>query len=197
MSKLLSMIKTGGKPVIGMIQLDPLPGGSRYTSGGVDRILDRAFEEADALAANGVDVLMVQNLGDLPVAQTAAASQVAWMTRVVAEVRGRFGRPVGINLLENDAEAMLAVASAAGADFVRLIAGMGVGHVASGLGGSLGGYGRGFGLGPIGSGLGVGSGVTATAASSVTSSSHSRGTAGGMATSASSSTSYSSSRGGM
>jgi uncharacterized protein len=120
MSELLSMIKAGGKPVTGMIQLDPLPGGSRYTSGGVDRILKRAFEEADALASNSVDVLMVQNLGDLPVAASAASPQIAWMTRVVAEVRARFGRPVGINLLENDAEAMLAVASAAGADFVRI-----------------------------------------------------------------------------
>ena len=42
------------------------------------------------------------------------------MTRVTAEIRSRFGRPVGLNLLENDAEAMLAVASAAGADFVRI-----------------------------------------------------------------------------
>ena len=42
------------------------------------------------------------------------------MTRVAAEVRARFGRPVGLNLLENDAEAMFAVASAAGADFVRI-----------------------------------------------------------------------------
>lgn len=120
MSELLSMIKSGGKPVIGMIQLDPLPGGSRYTSGAPDRILKLAFEDADTLALNGVDVLMVQNLGDLPVATTAAAPQIAWMTRVVAEVRDRSGRPVGINMLENDAAAMLAVASAAEADFVRI-----------------------------------------------------------------------------
>jgi uncharacterized protein len=120
MSELLSMIRAGSKPVIGMIQLDPLPGGSRYTSRGVEAILKRALEEADTLAANGVDILMVQNLGDLPVSQTVVAPQVAWMTRVVVEVRARFGRPVGINLLENDAEAMLAVASAAGADFVRI-----------------------------------------------------------------------------
>ena len=67
MSELLSMIRAGSKPVIGMIQLDPLPGGSRYASRGVEAILKRALEEADTLAANGVDILMVQNLGDLPV----------------------------------------------------------------------------------------------------------------------------------
>ena len=120
MSELLSMISTGSKPVIGMIQLDPLPGGSRYAGRGADAILKRALEEAETLASNGVDVLMVQNLGDLPVSQTVAAPQIAWMTRVVAEVRTRFGRPVGVNFLENDAEAMLAVASAGGADFVRI-----------------------------------------------------------------------------
>src|SRR5450432_4090253 len=42
------------------------------------------------------------------------------MTRVTAEVRQKFGRPVGLNLLENDAEAMFAIASAAQADFVRI-----------------------------------------------------------------------------
>ena len=42
------------------------------------------------------------------------------MTRVVAEVRRALRAAGRINLLENDAEAMLAVASAAGADFVRI-----------------------------------------------------------------------------
>jgi membrane complex biogenesis BtpA family protein len=63
---------------------------------------------------------MVQNLGDIPVATHATAVQVAWMTRVTAEIRQRFGKPVGLNMLENDAEAMLAVAAAAGADFIRI-----------------------------------------------------------------------------
>jgi membrane complex biogenesis BtpA family protein len=120
MSELLSLIRAGGKPVIGMVQLAALPGGSRYTRGRIDAIVQGALEEAQALAENGVEVLMVQNLGDLPVASRAASVQVAWMTRVTAEIRARFGCPVGLNLLENDAEAMLAVASAAGADFVRV-----------------------------------------------------------------------------
>ena len=33
---------------------------------------------------------------------------------------GRFDRPVGLNLLENDAAAMMAVASSSGADFIRV-----------------------------------------------------------------------------
>ena len=120
MGELLSLIKAGGKPVIGMVQLDALPGSSRYTGGRIDGILQSALAEAKTLAENGVEALMVQNLGDLPVASSAASAQVAWMTRVTAEIRSYFDRPVGLNLLENDAEAMFAVASAAGADFVRI-----------------------------------------------------------------------------
>jgi len=50
----------------------------------------------------------------------ATREQVAWMTRVTSEVRARFERPVGLNLLENDAGAMVAIASASGADFIRV-----------------------------------------------------------------------------
>src|SRR5262249_51619967 len=45
---------------------------------------------------------------------------IAWMTRITSEIRAAAKRPVGLNLLENDAEAMIAVASGAGADFVRI-----------------------------------------------------------------------------
>ncbi|HZZ60660.1 MAG TPA: BtpA/SgcQ family protein [Roseiarcus sp.] len=119
MSELLSLIRAGAKPVIGMVQLRPLPGSSRYRGGHINEILDEALSEARVLSDHDVDALMVQNLGDLPVAARAAPAQIAWMTRVVAEAR-RIGRPVGLNLLENDAEAMFAVASGAGADFVRI-----------------------------------------------------------------------------
>ena len=120
MSELLSLIRAGKKPVIGMVQLGALPGSSRYRGAGIDDILLPALAEAQILAENGVDVLMVQNLGDVPTDLHATKAQVAWMTRVSSEVRRTFGKPVGLNLLENDAEAMFAVASAAGADFVRI-----------------------------------------------------------------------------
>jgi membrane complex biogenesis BtpA family protein len=120
MSELLSLIRSGRKPVIGMVQLGPLPGSSRYKGGRIGETLDSALAEAGILANNGIDVLMVQNLGDLPVGARATFAQVAWMTRITAEVRSRFSIPLGLNLLENDAEAMLAVASAAGADFIRI-----------------------------------------------------------------------------
>jgi len=120
MSELLAFIRAGRKPVIGMVQLGPLPGGSRYRGATIAEVLDPALADAELLARNGVDVLMVQNLGDVPTAMHATPVQIAWMTRVTAEIRGKFGLPVGLNMLENDAAAMFAVASAAGADFVRI-----------------------------------------------------------------------------
>ena len=120
MNSLLSLLKAGGKPVVGMVQLDALPGGSRYRDTTIDDVLGSALMEAGILADNGVDALMVQNLGDIPVNSQATSVQVAWMTRVTSEIRRRCGIPVGLNLLENDAEAMMAVASASGADFVRI-----------------------------------------------------------------------------
>ena len=66
MSTLLSLLRAGHKPVVGMVQLAPLPGGSRYRDAGIDDVLGAALAEADILCANGIDALMVQNLGDIP-----------------------------------------------------------------------------------------------------------------------------------
>lgn len=120
MSELLELVKGGTKPVVGMIQLPALPGGAWYRGESFASVLDAGMSEAVILADNGVDALMVQNLGDIPVAMHATKAQVAWMTRVAAEIRNRLKKPVGLNLLENDAEAMFAIASAADADFVRI-----------------------------------------------------------------------------
>jgi membrane complex biogenesis BtpA family protein len=120
MSELLSLVRSGRKPVVGMVQLVPLAGSCRYGGGRIATVLEPALAEAEVLAQNGVDALMVQNLGDLPVDSHATFAQVAWMTRATSEIRQRFGLPVGLNLLENDAAAMFAVASAADADFVRI-----------------------------------------------------------------------------
>lgn len=120
MSGLLSLMASGRRPVVAMVQLPPLAGGANYRGGSFDEILATALSETAVLTSNGVDALMVQNLGDIPVDARASMVQVAWMTRITAEIVRAAGCPVGLNLLENDAEAMLAVASAAGADFVRV-----------------------------------------------------------------------------
>jgi membrane complex biogenesis BtpA family protein len=120
MAALLSMIRAGRKPVVGMVQLRALASGANYRGDGFQAVLDAALAEAKILGDNGIDALMIQNLGDIPVALEATREQVAWMTRVTSEVAAGFAGPVGLNLLENDATAMMAIASAAGADFIRV-----------------------------------------------------------------------------
>ncbi len=120
MSKLLSLIAGGARPVVGMVQLPPLPGGANYRGESIDSVLEVGLSEARILAENGVDALLLQNLGDIPVATSASITQVAWMTRVASEIAHIADIPIGLNLLENDAAAMLAVGSAVGADFVRI-----------------------------------------------------------------------------
>lgn len=120
MSRLLSQVKEGARAVIGMVQLAALPGGANYRDGTVEEVIEAARSEAEILSSNGIDALMVQNLGDIPVQQKTSVEQVAWMTRVTSEIVAAASCPVGINFLENDAHAMMAVASASGADFVRI-----------------------------------------------------------------------------
>tara|TARA_R110000868_G_scaffold284552_5_gene545005 strand:+ start:1839 stop:2642 length:804 start_codon:yes stop_codon:yes gene_type:complete len=120
MSRLLSLVKQGRRAVVGMVQLPALPGGANYRAGTIEAVIDAARSEAEILGRNGIDALMVQNLGDIPVHHKTSVEQVAWMTRVTSEIVAAASCPVGLNFLENDAHAMMAVASASGADFVRI-----------------------------------------------------------------------------
>jgi uncharacterized protein len=120
MQSLLAAIRAGRKPIIGMVQLDALATSAQYRGGALQPVLDAALAEARILHENGISALMIQNLGDIPVALEATREQVAWMTRIASDIRAASNLPVGLNILENDAAAMMAVASASGADFVRI-----------------------------------------------------------------------------
>ena len=110
------------KPIIGMVHLWPLPGAPGYEGSGMDAILDQARRDGQALLDGGVDGLIVENMWDLPyyagsdvqleavAAQAVAARQI----REMAEV------PVGVNVIHNGWEAELAIAVAAGLDFMRV-----------------------------------------------------------------------------
>ena len=120
MSQLLEQMRAGRHPIIAMLQTPPLPGSARYRGASKAQLLAEVLADARVAAEAGVDGLMIQNLGDLPVGHRVTAAQVAWMTALAAEVRRAVTLPMGLNFLENDAEAMLAVASAVDLDFVRL-----------------------------------------------------------------------------
>lgn len=108
------------RAVIGMVHLPALPGSPRW-SGDIAAVVRAALDDARALAEGGVDVLMVENHGDVPfTAGRVDAATVAGMAVAVAEIRRQVALPVGVNVLKNDVRSALAVAAAAGARFVRV-----------------------------------------------------------------------------
>lgn len=85
------------------------------------QILDRARSDADILADSGFDALLVENFADTPFhGSTVPPETVAAMACAVAAVVDASDVPVGVNVLRNDARAALAVATAAGASFIRV-----------------------------------------------------------------------------
>ncbi|HEX8912353.1 MAG TPA: BtpA/SgcQ family protein [Humisphaera sp.] len=109
------------KVVIGMLHLRPLPGSPRF-DGNVAAVRDALLRDAEALAAGGVHGLMVENFGDVPFfPRRVPAYVVAHMTALAAEVRRAVPHlPLGVNVLRNDGLSALAVAHAAGAQYVRV-----------------------------------------------------------------------------
>jgi len=108
------------KPVFGMIHLAPLPGSPRY-GGQMDDILDRARQDALALQAAGVDVLVVENFNDEPFfTETTEPETVAAMTLAAQTVGEATGLPLGINVLRNSWKAAMGIAAVVQATFIRL-----------------------------------------------------------------------------
>jgi uncharacterized protein len=108
------------KPVIGMLHLPALPGSARH-GGDMRGVLKVVLRDAERLVDGGVDGLMMENFGDVPFYPGRVPGYVAtWMTAISVEVRRRFEVPLGINVLRNDGRTALAVAAAAGAQFIRV-----------------------------------------------------------------------------
>ena len=73
------------------------------------------------MTGGGVDGLMLENFGDVPFyPRKVPPHTVAFMTALAVDVRRRFDLPLGINVLRNDSESALAIAAAAGAEFIRV-----------------------------------------------------------------------------
>ncbi len=110
------------KPIIGMVHLWPLPGAPGYSGYGIEAILDHARRDAEALLEGGVNGLIVENMWDLPYyvatdVQLEAVTAQAVAARAIADMADV---PVGVNVIHNGWQAELAIAVAAGLDFIRV-----------------------------------------------------------------------------
>ena len=107
-------------PVIGVIHLLPLPTSARW-QGSLQVVIDRAVQEAVALASGGVNGIIVENFFDAPFTRGAVdPAVVSAMTIVVSRLRQLVAIPIGLNVLRNDAHSGLAIAACTGAEFIRV-----------------------------------------------------------------------------
>lgn len=107
-------------PVIGVVHLLPLPTSARW-QGSLRAVIDRAAQEATALASGGVDGIIVENFFDAPFTKGAVdPAVVSAMSLVVQRLMQLVTLPIGINVLRNDGRSALAIATCTGASFIRV-----------------------------------------------------------------------------
>jgi len=107
------------KPVIAMIHVAALPG-TPASELSVAEIVALAVREARLYRAAGVDGLGIENMHDLPYLRGEAGPEiVAGMTLVGQAVKAETGLPVGVQVLAGANLEAMAVAHAAGLDFIR------------------------------------------------------------------------------
>jgi hypothetical protein len=122
----LTQIFQTSNPIIGVVHLLPLPTSARW-GGSLKAVIDRAEQEATALAAGGVDGIIIENFFDAPfVKDRVDPSVVSAMTIVVERISNLIMLPIGINVLRNDATSAMAIASCTNAQFIRVNVLMGV-----------------------------------------------------------------------
>ena len=116
---LLQIFKTPN-PIIGVVHLLPLPTSPRW-EGSLKAVIDRAEQEVTALASGGVDGVIVENFFDAPFTKGQVdPAVVSAMTLIVQRLMNLVTLPVGINVLRNDAQSALAIATCVRAQFIRV-----------------------------------------------------------------------------
>jgi uncharacterized protein len=116
----LKQIFNTTQPIIGVVHLLPLPTSARW-GGSLSAIIDRAEQEAVALASGGVNSIIVENFFDAPFPKSRVdPAVVSAMTTVVSRLRELVSMPIGINVLRNDSLSAMAIASCTGAAFIRV-----------------------------------------------------------------------------
>ncbi|MBF2002769.1 MAG: BtpA/SgcQ family protein [Synechococcales cyanobacterium C42_A2020_086] len=116
----LKQIFRTANPIIGVVHLLPLPTSPRW-GGSLKAVIDRAEQEATALASGGVDGIIVENFFDAPFPKNCVdPAVVSAMSLVVQRLMQLVTLPIGVNVLRNDAQSAMAIASCVQAQFIRV-----------------------------------------------------------------------------
>lgn len=102
-----------------MVHVGALPGTPKY-SHSIKKIISDAILDAKVLQQEGVDAIMIENMHDRPYLNRKVGPEiVAAMTVVSCELRKLISVPLGIQILAGANNEAVAVALAAGLDFIR------------------------------------------------------------------------------
>ncbi|XP_074645172.1 uncharacterized protein F13E9.13, mitochondrial-like [Tubulanus polymorphus] len=107
--------------VIGMVHVDALPGTPKCTHK-MDAIIERALKDVEIYKSANVDSILIENMHDIPYQHTSQVGPeiVASMTAVCCKIRDQCPNiPLGIQILAGANHQALAVALAAGLDYIR------------------------------------------------------------------------------
>lgn len=107
------------KSIIGMVHVGALPGTPKNCLS-IAEIIKQASSDAQKLAKGGVDAIMIENMHDRPYLNREVGPEIiAAMTAVATKLRQVVSLPLGIQILAGSNKQALAVALAAGFDFIR------------------------------------------------------------------------------
>jgi uncharacterized protein len=107
------------KPVIGVIHTGALPG-TPVSNLSVTDLVELAAAEAEVYRAGGVDGLIIENMHDTPYTRGGVGPEIVAALAVIGrEVKMLTRLPVGVQVLAAANLEAMAVAHAAGLDFIR------------------------------------------------------------------------------
>ena len=108
------------KGLASVVGLKALPGTTQNTLP-FKSILNQAVKEARMLYDAGIRNILIQNVNDLPMYVHVGANIISYMTAIGYAIRQELPSDcvLGVSVLRDDADAMVAIASAIEADYIR------------------------------------------------------------------------------
>ncbi len=116
------------KPLVGMVHVRALPGTPNHQLP-LAEIVEKAFEEARTYQRLGIPALLIENMHDVPYLKKQVGPEIVASLTLVARAVRSLGLPCGIQVLAGANQAALAIAQAAGLEFIRA-EGFAFGHLA-------------------------------------------------------------------
>lgn len=117
----MSILRLRSKALVGMVHAEALPTAPKSRRAVAD-IVSSVVAQARTLRDSGFDAVLIENMHDAPYVQPPHdPAIVAAMTSCVLQVRDALGEsvPLGVQILSCGEREALAVALAAGAEFIR------------------------------------------------------------------------------